>query len=122
MPRSILLGRQRTSVTVYEYDEESGRLVRSVTTHDAEWTAEDLAWAQAKHRNDADICPACRLPLSETTDPDNEGEYEAPLPVRCHSCTPLEHRKEEYRESPPGLLFHSRKRPTRAPSSRSSSS
>lgn len=98
---------------MYEYDEESGRLVRSVTTHDAEWTDEDLAWAQAKRRNDADACPKCGLPLAETTDPDNEGEYEAPLPSRCHACTPREHRMDEYRESPPGLLFSVRKRPPR---------
>lgn len=110
MPRSILLGRQRTSVTTYEYDDKD-RLVRSVTVHDAEWAEEDLAYAQAKHRNDIDKCPGgCGLPLSETTDPDNEGAYESPLPVRCHACTPMGHRQQEYRESPSGLLFRVMKR------------
>lgn len=92
------------SVTVYEYDED-GRLVRSVTTHDAEWTDEDLGHAKAYQRNENSKCPGCGLDLSETTDPENEGMYEAPPPMRCHACTPLEHRKSEYTESPPGLLF-----------------
>ncbi|MEV0382424.1 hypothetical protein [Nonomuraea sp. NPDC050643] len=100
----MLLGRQRTSVTVREYD-EAGRLVREVVTHDPEWTEEDLGYAKAHHRNELDKCPGCGLPLSETTNPDNEGRYEAPPPMRCHACTPLEHRKSEYTESPPGLLF-----------------
>lgn len=103
MPRSILLGRQRKSVTVYEYDE--GRLVRSVTTHDAAWTEEDLGYGKAHRRNELGRCPGCKLPLDETTNPDNEGAYEAPPPTRCHACTPMEHRKAEYLQSPPGLLF-----------------
>lgn len=98
-----MLGRRRTSVTVYEYDAD--RLVRSVTTHDAEWSEEDRGWAAAAKRNADTDCPGCGQPLSETTDPDNEGKYEAPLPTRCHACTPREHRMFEYRESPPGLLF-----------------
>ncbi|MFN2636912.1 MAG: hypothetical protein ABR585_07800 [Gemmatimonadaceae bacterium] len=105
---------------MYEYDDvfdEQGnllikgdRVVRAVTTHDSEWTAEDLAYAQAHRRNELDTCPGCGFPLSETTDPENEGAYESPLPARCHACTPLEHRKFEYRESPPGLLFRVFKR------------
>jgi YD repeat-containing protein len=105
VPRSLLLGRRRVSVTEYEYDDE-GRLIRSVTTHDPEWSEEDLGFAKAHRRREAERCPGCGLPLSETTDPDREGEYEAPPPTRCHACTPLEHRKSEYRESPPGLLFN----------------
>lgn len=92
------------SVTVYEYDEQD-RLIRSVTTHDAEWTEEDLGSAKAYRRNKMAECPGCGLDLAQTTDPANEGLYEAPLPVRCYACTPLEHRKGEYKESAPGLLF-----------------
>lgn len=91
-------------MTVYEYDDE-GRLVRSVTTHDAEWADEDLGYGKAHRRNEKGKCPGCGLPLAETTNPDNEGAYEAPPPMRCHACTPLEHRKGEYKESPPGLLY-----------------
>jgi hypothetical protein len=84
-----MLGRQRKSVTVYEYDD--GLLVRSVTTHDAEWAGEDLGYAKAHRRNEVGKCPGCGLPLAETTNPDNEGSYEAPPPTRCHACTPLDH-------------------------------
>lgn len=100
----MLLGRQRVSVTEYVYD-DAGRLLRSVTTHDAEWSEMDLGNAKAHRRNEADRCPGCGLPLSETTLTENEGAYEAPPPTRCHACTSLEHRKSEYTESPPGLLF-----------------
>lgn len=101
----MLLGRQRVSVTEYVYD-DTGRLIRSVTTHDAEWSEQDLGNAKALRRNEMDRCPGgCGLPLSETTLPENEGAYEAPQPTRCHACTPLEIRKSEYTESPPGLLF-----------------
>ncbi|MGA4989865.1 hypothetical protein [Nonomuraea bangladeshensis] len=100
----MLLGRQRRAVAEREYDSE-GRLVREVVTYDAEWTEEDLAYAKAHRRIEHDRCPGCGLPLSETTDPDREGDYEAPPPMRCHACTPMEHRKSEYTESPPGLLF-----------------
>lgn len=104
MPRSVLLGRQRRSAIEREYDDR-GLLVREVVTHDAEWTQEDFAYARAQRYIELDQCPGCGLPLSETTDPDNEGKYEAPPPMRCHACTPLEHRKSEYTQSPPGLLF-----------------
>lgn len=76
-----------------------------MTTHDAEWLEEDRDYAKGHRRLMLARCPGCGLDLNETTDPDNEGAYEAPLPVRCHACTPLEHRKSEYKESPPGLLF-----------------
>jgi hypothetical protein len=100
----VLLGRQRTSVTTNTFDDD-GHLLQSVSVHDALWTEEDLGYAKAHRRNQLDKCPGCGLPLSETTNPDHEGMYEAPQPTRCHACTPLEHRKSEYLQSPPGLLF-----------------
>lgn len=103
-PRSKVLGRQVQATTTHHYDED-GRLTHSTTVWEAEWTDEDLDWAMAEMAEAADRCPNCGHPLSETTHPDAEGEYVAPLPTRCHACTPLEQRKEEYRESPPGLLF-----------------
>lgn len=109
----MLLGRQRVSTILREYD-DAGRLAREVVTHDPEWTSEDLTYAKAWRRLEADRCPGCGLPLSETTDPDNEGMYEAPPPTRCHACTPLEYRKGEYKESPPGLLFRALRKVARA--------
>lgn len=103
IPRSVLLGRQVRAETIHHYD-DGGRLVRSTTTWEPLWTEDDLAWALAEAAEAADRCQ-CGHPLSETTDPDAEGEYEAPLPTRCYACTELEKRREEYRNSPPGLLF-----------------
>jgi hypothetical protein len=104
----VLLGRQRVSVTTYEYDDRD-RLVRSVTVHDAEWTVEDVDYAKAKRRNDAERCPGpCGLPLSETTDPANQGEYIVPDPTRCFACTELARREEQLAKAKikPGALIH----------------
>lgn len=90
----MLLGRQRVSVTTYEYDDRD-RLVRAITVHDAEWTGEDVDTAKAKRRNDAENCPGCELPLAETTDPVNQGEYIVPDPDRCFACTEMARKKEQ---------------------------
>lgn len=86
-----------------------------MTTHDAEWLDDDRGYSQAYRRNKAGECPGgCGLPLEETTDPANEGAYEAPLPTRCHACTSLEHQKTEYEKNPPGLLFQVRMKDEKA--------
>jgi hypothetical protein len=54
---------------------------------------------------EADTCPGCGQPLSESTDPDREGGYEVPLPTRCHACTALHTHQDKYAESKPGLMF-----------------
>lgn len=54
---------------------------------------------------EADTCPGCGQPLSESTDPDHEGGYEVPLPTRCHACTALHVHQDKYVESKPGLMF-----------------
>lgn len=109
MSRSILLGRQRRSVTEYEYD-DTGRLVRSVTVHDAEWTEEDRAWAQALRAHESRLCGGCGEHLEESTDPDVS--WEAPLPVVCFACRALEKRRAEYQKPDvePGHLFRVVKR------------
>lgn len=109
-PRSIVLGRQARATTVYHYDEH-GRLTHSETTWDPLWSDEDLDWAMAELAEAAGRCPDCQHPLSETTSPDAEGEYVAPLPTRCHACTALEQRRAEYVQSPPGLLFAVERKP-----------
>lgn len=83
--------------------------MRSVTTHDAEWTPEDLDIVKAQRRNDAQKCPGgCGMPLSETTNPDNQGEYIIPPPIRCFACTELEREKERLAKQKikPGALLH----------------
>lgn len=80
--------------------------MRAITVREPEWLEEDRDWALADQQEQANKCPGgCGLPLDETTDPANEGAYEAPLPVRCFACTTLAARQGEY-ENPASLLFH----------------
>jgi hypothetical protein len=103
------LGREPRSVTTFEYDGR-GRLVRAITVREPEWLEEDRDWATADLHEQASKCSSgCGLPLDETTDPANEGAYEAPLPTRCFACTTLSARQAEYKEDPSSLLFHVRK-------------
>lgn len=49
------------------------------------WTEEDRAWAIALVTVEAEACPDCGNPWSETSSADNEFSYRAEL-VRCHAC------------------------------------
>lgn len=60
-----------------------------MTTRDVEWDAgqQALILALALHR--AEECDRCGGYLPETTNPANEGRYEATGPFMCHSCEAL---------------------------------
>jgi hypothetical protein len=107
IPRSKLLGRQPRSVTTYEYDEQSGRLVRAITVHESEWLQEDRDWAEADRQEQLGRCPGCGLPLEETLAPENEGAYVAIDPPKCHACAPLNERKAK--DPDPSLIHQVRK-------------
>ena len=49
---------------------------------------------------EADLCQGCGQPMTESMDPENERGYVAPPPHRCHACTAVAARAEEYREVP----------------------
>lgn len=99
------------SVTTYEYDGITGRLVRAVTRLEPEWLEDDRDWALAQMREENGRCPGgCGFPLDETTNPANVGTYEAPQPVRCLACEALAERQMEYKEGTDGLRFHVRKK------------
>lgn len=70
------------------YDGE-GRVTRTVTRREVEWDDEQRAMMLAYQAHLADTCSGCGNPLSETTDRAAEGQYRAPLPTRCHACTPI---------------------------------
>ncbi len=102
VPRSVMLGQGTRSVTTYEYDVETGRLIRSVTIHESPWTAENRGWAAAHEAEIADLCPGCGQPLSESTAMEDgvpAHRYVVDLPMRCHSCDELikEQEKQESR-------------------------
>lgn len=85
MPRSVLLGRQRRSVTVYHYDDKTGRLAWSETGIDAEWLGDDLDWAMAWQEEQDSLCPGCAQPLEESTDESLKDQWVA-HEVTCYSC------------------------------------
>lgn len=53
------------------------------------------------------LCNGCGHPLSETTDPDADHHYVAPLPTRCHACTVIAMRTPDYEKAaqPDALRF-----------------
>ncbi|MGI5161387.1 hypothetical protein [Microbispora sp. CA-102843] len=109
VPRSRVLGRPARARTVYFYDEATGRLTHSETTWESEWDEDDFDWAVGHMAEEADRCPGCHQPLSETTDPAAEGRYQASA-LRCHACTPLEAERAKWAAAPDGLLFDVRRR------------
>lgn len=60
-------------------------LGRALGPGEALWTDEDRAWALALAVVEADSCPDCGHPWSETSRTDAESTYEAQV-LRCHAC------------------------------------
>ena len=63
--------------------------MRSVTTRDVEWDGDQQALILGLHLKRREDCDRCGGYLPETTDPANEGRYEAVGPILCHSCEAL---------------------------------
>jgi hypothetical protein len=96
---SRFMGEKSSSVTTHEFD-PAGRVVRSETVYTPDWTEDDVRGALALRNYEAELCPGCHHPFAETANPDNEFEYEALPPIRCHRCTKRENASEGYRDSP----------------------
>jgi hypothetical protein len=101
---SRFYGRQAVSVTTYEYDDARGRLVRSVTTSDPDWTDEDRELAWALQAYDSQSCPGCGGHLPDTTAPEREGAY-ATSSMLCHRCVAVEGEQHRYRKHPHPLAL-----------------
>lgn len=97
MAPSRLHGREPRQVTTYTYD-EGGRVVRSVTVREPEWTKQDLAEASALLQVEADTCRGCGQPMSESTQVEAEDGYDVDLPTRCHACTELNRVRDRYED------------------------
>lgn len=76
-------------VTTYEYDDD-GRLIRAVTTTEAEWDDEQRDAVYALARFEAGLCPGCRQPIAETTAPEAEFAYKELETLRCFRCQATE--------------------------------
>jgi hypothetical protein len=98
---STFLGAKRVTV---HFRGEGGQIVRSET--ETEWTKDDREAALALMAWEADLCPGCNQPLSETTSPDNEERYVAKPPLLCHRCVATESATKKWENhAHPGALL-----------------
>lgn len=98
-------GWEPARATTYEHD-DGGRLAAALITTEPEWDEESRGLAVALGEYEAGLCPSCRHPLAETTDPAHEERYVAGDAIRCHRCTASEQASRRYAESPsPGALL-----------------
>jgi hypothetical protein len=98
-------GWEPATTTTFEYD-DAGRLAKSVTTVEPEWDGAERDTALALAAYEADLCPGCHRPMSETTARENQKAYVAGAPIRCHCCTASQRAAEDYEKSPqPQALF-----------------
>lgn len=88
-----------TETTRYRRDRR-GRVLEAVTTAESEWDDEQRGLVLALGRYETQIHGACGGYLPETTDPANEGAFQATAPHRCHKCTAIGAASGAYRESP----------------------
>lgn len=102
-------------MTTFEYDSE-GRVVRSVTLREAEYSPEDVAALVESRRAEHVRRGPHGIPLTEAMDPANQFEFEATGPKRDFALYALHHKQEAYfKENPsargdPSLVFSVRRR------------
>lgn len=65
-----------------------------------EWLEQDRQAALDLLAWESQLCPGCRFPLAETTDPKNEFLYVVPHPIRCHRCTAIDQAQDRYADRP----------------------
>lgn len=88
-------GWEPRQTTAYEYD-AGGRLIRSVTTREAEWDTDNRTWSVALLDHEASLCGDCGHSLVETTNPAYDGYYHVDEPARCYRCTAIAVKAEKY--------------------------
>ncbi|MFC3504802.1 hypothetical protein ACFOOK_28075 [Micromonospora krabiensis] len=93
-------GWEPAETTVYEYD--AGRLVRSVTVREPEWSEQDRAWMAALVGYRASLCPCgCGHPAEQTQAHESDGRtFVVPPPVRCRARTALVQAQAQYEDTP----------------------
>jgi hypothetical protein len=89
-------------VTTFEYDDD-GRLIRSVTVREAEFSPEDVALLIASRRSERVKRSPTGYTIAEATDPENadafyvrRNEKGVPLPKRDYSMIPLLRAQDDY--------------------------
>lgn len=70
VPPSQLDGREPAETTTYVRDRR-GHVIRSVTTREPRWTAQDVAELEALRLYRDSLCPKCGRPLEVCTSPED---------------------------------------------------
>lgn len=102
---STFRGAPRAEHTHHHYDKD-GRLVRSSTYHEAEWTDVDRALALALTAVENGLCPCgCGQPAEVAWDDENDGRFEISTDVICYAGKALtEWREGEGKNVNAGVL------------------
>lgn len=82
------------------YYDRAGRLVRSVTRRDPEWTEQDRAWVLALTYWRDTRCPLCGGDIQDCTAPDEDLVVNVPPPRRCKATDALLDKQKQYESSP----------------------
>lgn len=83
-----------------------GRLVRSVTVTEAEWTEQDQAEIHALALYRSELCRSCGHPTPETTSPEDGGPQYTARKIRCRACDEILRVQDELKNTPrPGALL-----------------
>jgi hypothetical protein len=103
------MGWEPGEVTTYEYD-DAGRVVRSVTVREAEFSSWDLAVLMADRENERIPRGRHGLPIAEATDATNQFAYEVEGPTTDWAQKTLDEFEAEYRrkwpKAPHGALLY----------------
>ncbi len=67
-----------------------------MTTREVEWDGDQQALILGLHLKRREDCDSCGGHLPETTDPANEGRYEAVGPFLCYSCEALGTKRDSF--------------------------
>lgn len=110
-------GWEAAEVTDYVYD-EAGRLIRSVTTREAEWDDTEQGWMLALAEWERGRCHLCGGDLTECWDRSSEGRWQVPPPIRCQRTTAIAAGRKPYENNdtvpaPHALMFWAQLREAR---------
>lgn len=83
-----------------------------MTVRESEWDAEQADIMIALGRYRAMACSGCGGHLPDTTAGDDQDVWDADLPIRCHRCTAIAVRRDQYRDTPQpqALLYTAHRR------------
>ena len=100
------------------YDDQNGRLIRTVVTREPEWDADERAWMLGLAMREASECRRCGGDLAVTTD--WAWRWQPQPPIVCLRCLALHHDERAHKDHPqrPGMIHRVTKTPRPQPKKR----